>query len=370
MARTFTENYDSSTDGTTVSTSTTTYGQVGIGGTATLTHSSTRSRTGLSMKATGSTAGDNAVGRDIFSAGLVSNRWRRFYFLSSTIGTSDLIICGAFSTNATTRARLKLNIAGTFTIQNGVTAVGTSTTVLSADTWCRLEWELNGGAGTQTLRIFVGANVEGTTPDETVGPFTFNAGTFDRQMDGMVVAPTAAKTIYIDNVAGDDATWLGPVGGTTGSPQVGLPATDIGVQSWVGVPDTANLYNNIDDATRDDTNYNETIASPSSLLGVWEFKRSDGAELGDPGAGNRSGTLSIVLSTAHSPASSTFLVQLIQSGNPTPIKTWTHSSVAASPDPPTAGTGTLFTDTWSDAEGALIDWTKRLQLAVYVTVGG
>lgn len=176
-----------------------------------------------------------------FTAGSTTgSMWGRYDLAaaSSTIYLRQYVkFTGAFPSNGTgigylrnsggtVLARLEVNSAGTFDIKNGTTLQATSTTTATLDQWCRLEWGLNAATG-QELRIYVGANVEGTTPDETItGAFTATTG---QQMLLGWGGNTANRTMYLDAVAIDNATWVGPLvsGGTPAT--VAAPAA---VTTW------------------------------------------------------------------------------------------------------------------------------------------
>ena len=98
-----------------------------------------------------------------------------------------------------------------FTLVNGDTTSTLSQSVVPLDEWFRVEVELDftSGTGRQTARLFLGSNVDGTTPDEELAaPLT---GTYtDYLEDGIVTDPHVLINVSVDEVA-NGMGWLGPV---------------------------------------------------------------------------------------------------------------------------------------------------------------
>lgn len=128
---------------------------------------------------------------------------------------------------ATLRAGMRINTDRTITLRNNVTAVATSTTALPTGAYWRVDWLIDNANSTQTAHIFIGSNVHGTTPDETISG-TYNQGTFDTWRVGHTIGVTS-WTLRIDEAEFDDAVAPGPAAvAYTGSPA-----------DTVGVLDTA-----------------------------------------------------------------------------------------------------------------------------------
>lgn len=99
--------------------------------------------------------------------------------------------------------------------RNGLTKNAWSSTYqVQAGEWFRVEWMLDAGvAGVgakQRCRLFYGANLHGTSPDEDSGDQTYDKGTFDRHDLGHVLGSYGGVVVY-DEVAVDPAGWIGPV---------------------------------------------------------------------------------------------------------------------------------------------------------------
>jgi hypothetical protein len=138
-----------------------------------------------------------------------SVRYFRRYFRMTGLPSATTIISHARS-GTTARAQMRVMITtGKLQLRNGLIADGAdSTTSLVADTWYRLEWKLDATAQTQTLRIFHGANLHGTTPDEEMVRL-FDTGTFDNIIDGQITSATWVT--YEDAFASDPSDWPGPI---------------------------------------------------------------------------------------------------------------------------------------------------------------
>jgi hypothetical protein len=98
-----------------------------------------------------------------------------------------------------------------FTLINNNTRTTTSNSSVPLNAWFRVEVQLSFGAnsGTQTVRLYLGANLNGTTPSETFsGPLT---GSYtDYIEDGILTNPAASFVVQIDEAA-NGASWPGPL---------------------------------------------------------------------------------------------------------------------------------------------------------------
>jgi hypothetical protein len=76
----------------------------------------------------------------------------------------------------TTIASLAVSSAGVMSLRDGTTNVATSSFTWTVGAWVRYEWYVNKAANTQSVSLFYGANLEGTTPSETLSG-ACNSGT-------------------------------------------------------------------------------------------------------------------------------------------------------------------------------------------------
>lgn len=143
------------------------------------------------------------------------------------------------------RARLGI-VDGQFVMRNGSTVVWTSTTPVAPAKWHRLEWWTDNTAGEQLLRMFLGDNHHGTSPDESSGAQTFSPGV---AADRMRVGPaqsslTTSWTAIYDAIVVSDVYWPGPGytdpgSGGGGSVSVSAGSDKLGVEPWSTVTLTA-----------------------------------------------------------------------------------------------------------------------------------
>jgi hypothetical protein len=150
-----------------------------------------------------------------------SEIWIRMYFrLADATPASALTILDTNGADGSTAAfDVRVTTGGNLNIRIPSTSRHTSTTTLTDNTWYRLEIHAVGvDAATDTTavdaRLFYGANLEGSTPDESFGDSTAydtagTAGTFGRISFGVVVSNTAAMNV--DSVGYSDVAWLGSV---------------------------------------------------------------------------------------------------------------------------------------------------------------
>lgn len=92
---------------------------------------------------------------------------------------------------------------------NTATAVATST-AYALGTTVRWEWFINRAGTTQTLRLYSGANLNGTTPDQTItGTTGAGDATFNRFGCVSMLVQAGTPDVTFDKFAiGDD--WIGP----------------------------------------------------------------------------------------------------------------------------------------------------------------
>jgi hypothetical protein len=97
-----------------------------------------------------------------------------------------------------------------FTLVNNNTNTTTSQAVVPLKQWFRVEVKIDftSGAGVQTARLFLGSNLNGTTPTETItGPLT---GPYaDYVEDGIMTNPNRYVNVRIDSVV-NATSWPGP----------------------------------------------------------------------------------------------------------------------------------------------------------------
>jgi hypothetical protein len=97
-----------------------------------------------------------------------------------------------------------------FTLVDNNTNVATSSRTVPVNSWFRAEVKLDftSGTGVQTVRLFLGSNVQGTTPDETLSAHV--AGTYtDYVEDGILTNPNVKVNVRIDEAA-NGTSWVGP----------------------------------------------------------------------------------------------------------------------------------------------------------------
>ncbi len=162
-------------------------------------------------------------------AGSVTHRFIRRYFRLNALpgaGTVNTLLRTRLSSTST--GQVVVGSSGTIQIRDVNTTVATSTNAVAVNTWFRIEWEVNGtGTATQNCRLFLGANFNGTTPDETLtGAYT--SGAFDRTEEGIGGASSGA--LWMDEAVDDNATWPGPVAGGNQAPTA-IAGTDQSVTS-------------------------------------------------------------------------------------------------------------------------------------------
>lgn len=210
MSSIFTESFESTSNGTALSTSNTTFTTAQAGWTG--KSSSPAPATGLgSLYAQCSVAASTARYMEYAytPAGVL---YLRMYCYVPTAATGNVDFAAARGAgNTAARARMGTNSAGTkLIIRDNATTVYTSTASIPTGAWFRVEWRLDSTAGQQQLRLFLGANLHGSTPDEDSGNQSYTQGTVDTFRIGPVNNTLAgAWVMHFDAVKADNATWVG-----------------------------------------------------------------------------------------------------------------------------------------------------------------
>lgn len=98
-----------------------------------------------------------------------------------------------------------------FTLVNNNTNSTLSRSTVPVNAWFRVETKLDftSGTGVQTVRLFLGSNVNGTTPDETLTASLAGAYT-DYIEDGILTNPNVKVNVGIDEAA-NSTDWPGPI---------------------------------------------------------------------------------------------------------------------------------------------------------------
>lgn len=170
------------------------------------------------------TAGQNCVrwheGR---RGSLVDDYFRAYFYLSNSFTVSSVFIQWITSALAS-QGTIIWQTDNKLLIRDDAGGIpsggGPSTTALALNTWHRIEvlYHADTTSAVITLRIFAGANAEGTSPTETLTTAAFNLsqGVTDRILFGLPASnanqPTSPGYLYVDDVVDGAATWVGPTG--------------------------------------------------------------------------------------------------------------------------------------------------------------
>ncbi len=233
MASVFAEDFETGPNGAAVTNANT--GYTNVTGTAAFDNSTLVSG---SLSAKLSPGGTAATLKQVFPSSPTgeTHRFFRRYFRVNALpaGAGNIVLMRARDSTSTTKAQVIMNPAGTITVRDGNTTVGTTTSVVALNAWFRVEWELDAATtSTQTLKLFLGSNFSGSTPDETLASKSYTQGAFDRVEDG-VGNNGYSGSLWIDAADDDNATWPGPAAGANQAP-VAAAGPDQGVTSGAAV---------------------------------------------------------------------------------------------------------------------------------------
>jgi len=145
------------------------------------------------------------------SFGTQSNYYLRSYFKIDTAVTSLLFI-GMSGTGAGTIQDwgVKISSSGKIQLMSGSTTISTSTTSIAINTVFRMEVHVDYSTTSVTVRIFVGGNSEGSTPDETISYTGQTMGSATADIAIRIGASNVATyNLWSDAVRFDTANWIG-----------------------------------------------------------------------------------------------------------------------------------------------------------------
>jgi hypothetical protein len=182
-------------------------------------------------------------------AGAATVYTRMYFRVSDGTPTSSFALQNFFESDDTTvGCDVRLSSAGNIQLRAPATTRYTSSTTIAADTWYRLEVKVTSSAtvGHMEARLFIGTNVNGTTPDESFGSSSANWDTGDGTVGGVIfgICATTGQTSYsmsVDDIGISDVDWLGSANppAASASPYWGVLASLGGVAPEGGVGQSA-----------------------------------------------------------------------------------------------------------------------------------
>lgn len=198
MAFDFSEGFEGGSNGATITSGNTNFNGGVVGTTATF-DSSTFAHGSLSAKLV--TSSNTCVLQRTFTA---SNQrtMRKYMKILALPASGNLVIANTKLSTGVVTAQVRISSGGLLQIRDQTTLVATGTKATGANTWFRFEWQIDGVGATQKLDIYVGANVDGNTPDETISG-AYTNGNFDLSNTGPNTS--GSYTVWVDDVYEDSA---------------------------------------------------------------------------------------------------------------------------------------------------------------------
>lgn len=168
--------------------------------------------------------GNNYVGWTT-AFGTQTDHYGRMYLYNTGGWQSDglmyAMLTGGISTALIVRASGMIEIRDSPNAQVGITTVA-----LATNAWNRLEWHIvcSATVGSFQLKTFIGANADGTTPDETITATNLNIqASHDEIRFGILSSDII--TLVLDNIVAAATSYPGPyvaaAGGKTGFGVIG-----------------------------------------------------------------------------------------------------------------------------------------------------
>lgn len=198
------------------------FDQISIGTNAIVQFSTAAAYEGsLGMRvATRATASVNAHARWNTSFPSATDTYERFFFQVGAIPTLNGIIFSWYDDALSGHVDLRLLNSGKLDIRANAATQATSTTVLSAATWYRIEVHVHADtvSGFAEVRIFT--DPTSNSYDESFGAsstfgWSANVGASYPGLNGDPANwPSATTYAYYDAIVADATTWVGPLAGT------------------------------------------------------------------------------------------------------------------------------------------------------------
>lgn len=185
----YTENFESGTNGSSVTTANTTFNAVS--GTNLAFSSATAYQGSLSAKTNSATVANYGS----FTISTTTTHYSRFYLRWETTPDNGIVIAAANS-STTTRNQLASTPGRQLGLWNAASVSSSMATQLSLNTWYRVEWDIV--AATQTVRVYLG---DSNTPLETLSQVA-SGSSFDTMRYGNDQASGATFGYYLDAIAG------------------------------------------------------------------------------------------------------------------------------------------------------------------------
>jgi hypothetical protein len=143
--------------------------------------------------------------------GGLSTSYTRMYLRLPALPSSTRRIMQVNDSAGTQCAAIEVLTSGVIRVKNVANTLDLTSIALNANEWVRLELKVvHGAAGNAELRVYQGANVNGTTPDDT----QTTATTADYGLDANEwrIGSTASivQDGHLDDIAISDVDWCGP----------------------------------------------------------------------------------------------------------------------------------------------------------------
>lgn len=206
VALNFFEGFNAISSGTAITTSNTGFTSIFTGSGTSFTANNSSPLFG--MFARNSSTGAAAANMRYTYSPTVSQINSRVYMRINNLPASPTTITILRDSGAAALNAIRMDEQGKIFIRNNNTTVATSTTTITPGQWFRLELQSNVVSGSQTLRIFTGANVNGSAPTESITGSISTTPVTDIAV-GLVTADN--NTLDIDEFATSTNGWVGPV---------------------------------------------------------------------------------------------------------------------------------------------------------------
>ena len=169
----------------------------------------------FTQTADGTVTGTNAAFGQIYAGDFsVQAMSARFYARRTGVDVGNLFLLTCFNQAGQTVSTNRFQSGGTWQVRDQTAAVYSSSLSVANDSWMRVEQRWNWANNTQDLRLFVGANLEGSVPDEEITGLIMDNRTSTTSLKqvafGVNTTTSPVQTFEIRDVAwADELIWIG-----------------------------------------------------------------------------------------------------------------------------------------------------------------
>ena len=226
-----------------------------------MTHSTTRSINGTRSLRILNPTGNTSLYHVVTPPPQLYRRWY-YYVVTNNAGQS----IARLQTSATLESEINIDGTSRINILDSTGIIGTMNTQLNSGQWYRFEWLTNVAAGTETVRLYTGANLHTNTLTETI---TVPTSTVSYTRVYIGVKGNNTNDVFYDEYAESTSGWLGAYNSSSGTSSIVITTGGTTADVTRSASDTGGL--------KITESWSRNITTPSAVVtrfrsGAWHEK--------------------------------------------------------------------------------------------------